>query len=288
MKKRIFITGSSGYIGRHLVKYLHKFYIILAPTHKELDLLDATSVEQFLKKNRPYAVIHCAVVGGSRNEEQAENSLEQTLRMFYNLERCKKCYSKFIHLGSGAEYDKSRAMRKIRESDFGKFIPRDAYGFSKYLIGQCIEKSSDKFVNLRLFGIFGFGEDYHLRFISNMLVRKVLNMPLIIHKNAVFDYVYIQDFLKIVKHFIEHTGTYRSYNIGTGNGLTLFEIAKKVNDMSVPSKKISVLKKGFNLEYTCDNTRLMKELRKAQFTPFEVSLRELYHLYVSHRTDVTL
>lgn len=288
MKKKVFISGASGYIGNHLAQYLRKFYTVVAPTHKELDLLNTILVERYLQKIRPYTVIHCAVVGGSRSEEQVDNSLELTLRMFYNLERCTKYYTKFIHLGSGAEYDKSRAIKQIKESEYGEFIPSDVYGLSKYVIGQYIEKSSDKFVNLRLFGIFGFGEDYRLRFISNMLVRKVLHKPLIIRQNAVFDYVYIKDFPKIVKYFIEHTGKYRSYNIGTGNRLTLLEIAKKINRMTASHEKITVLKKGFNRDYTCDNTRLMKELRNFQFTPFDVTLRELYHQYISNKTSLIL
>jgi GDP-L-fucose synthase len=288
VKKKVFISGAGGYIGGHLAQYLREFYTVLAPTHKELDLLSGPSVERFLRKYRPYAVIHCAIVGGSRAEEHTENSLALTLRMFYNLERCKKYYTKFIHLGSGAEYDKSRQIKKIKESEFGEFIPSDSYGFTKYIIGQHIEHSSDKFVNLRLFGIFGYGEDYRLRFISNTLVRRLLKKDLIIRQNAVFDYIYIKDFLKVVAYFIKHTGKYRSYNIGTGKKLALLEIAQHICHMTDSHEKIRILKKGLNREYTCDNTRLMKELGNFHFLPFDTALRELYDLYVLNKKSLIL
>lgn len=288
MKKKILITGASGYIGRHVTQYLREFYTVCSPTHAELDLLNTASVERFLKNIRPYAVIHCAVVGGSRREERANNSVELTLRMFYNLERCSKYYTKFVHLGSGAEYDKFRTMKHIKESEYGNAVPSDEYGFAKYIIGRHIETLPDKFVNLRLFGMFGFGEDYRLRFISNMLVRKILNKPLIIRQNTRFDYMYIKDFVKIVRYFAERTGTYRSYNIGTGNTVSLLEIANKINSLPGPRRNISVMKIGLNREYTCDVSRLTKEIKGMRFTPFDVALRELYDQYISNKASLIL
>jgi len=286
--KTLLITGGSGYIGTHLRSHFKTKYKILSPSHKELDLCDSQAVSAYFKRHHIDFVVHAAVVGGSRDEEMVVGSVERNIRMFYNLEKCKNYYSKFIQLGSGAEYDKSRSMHKIKESEFGKHIPKDSYGLSKYIIGQSIETSTHKFVNLRLFGMFGFGEDYRLRFISNMLVRKILHKSLIIRQNAVFDYMYIKDFVKIVRYFIEHTGKYRSYNIGTGSELTLLEIAKKINRMADSPEKISVLKKGFNREYTCDSSRLMKEFGNMRFTPFDVSLRELYDQYISNKTVLVL
>lgn len=288
MKKKIFISGGSGYIGSYLVRYLQEKYAVLAPTHTELDLLDAHKVEKFLYKYKPHTVIHAAVVGGSRREEQVDSSLDNTLRMFYNLERCSSYFTKFIHLGSGAEYDKSRSIKQVKESEYGNFIPHDSYGFSKYVISKYIEQSSDKFVNLRLFGIFGYGEDYRLRFISNMLVRKILGLPFIISRNAVFDYIYIDDLLKIISYFIDHSPRFRTYNIGSGQPKSLLAIANKVNTMIGPSTKIQVLMKGLNQEYTCDNTRLIKELGSFHFSSFDSNLRELYNLYVLNRKSLKL
>ena len=49
-------------------------------------------------------------------------------------------------------------------------VARDAYGFSKYICAQHIERA-DRIVNLRLFAVFGAYEDYTVRFISNACCR---------------------------------------------------------------------------------------------------------------------
>lgn len=60
--------------------------------------------------------------------------------MFKNLADCVNEKCPMITFGSGAEYDKSRPLVMVKEEDFGKSIPKDPYGYSKYLISKEIEK----------------------------------------------------------------------------------------------------------------------------------------------------
>ena len=43
---KIMITGGSGFIGRNLIEYLAKRHEVLAPTHKELELVDDDASER--------------------------------------------------------------------------------------------------------------------------------------------------------------------------------------------------------------------------------------------------
>lgn len=287
-KKTILITGGSGYIGTNLREHLAVTYAVLTPGHNALDLLDNAAVERYFKTHRIDVVIHCAVVGGSRAEEHVGGSIATNLRMFFNLVRCRKYFKKMIHLGSGAEYDKSRSLHKVNEEDFGIRVPADEYGFYKYVCGQYIENSADPIVNLRIFGLFGPGEDYRLRFISNMLARSVLGLPLAMNQDAYFDYVWMKDFVRIVEHFIEHNAKYRSYNIGTGKRVWLSAIAQKIKAITGAKGAITVQKKGFNKEYTCGTTRLMKDLGNFRFTDFNSSLKELFEWYKERTSTLQL
>ena len=60
--------------------------------------------------------------------------------MFQNLAKFVSEKCPMITLGSGAEYDKSKPIVLAKEIDFGKTIPSDPYGYSKYLIAKEIEK----------------------------------------------------------------------------------------------------------------------------------------------------
>ena len=120
--KTVLITGGSGYIGTNLREYLRSKYSVLAPGHSALDLLNSAAVERYFNTHAIDVVINCAVVGGSRSEEQVMGSVATNLRMFFNIVRCRTYYKKMIHLGSGAEYDKDRPCHKVREEEFGKRV----------------------------------------------------------------------------------------------------------------------------------------------------------------------
>lgn len=51
-KKTVLLTGASRGIGEAIYKKLENDYIIIAPTRKEMDLLDNKSIEAFIRKNK--------------------------------------------------------------------------------------------------------------------------------------------------------------------------------------------------------------------------------------------
>jgi len=277
-KKVVFITGARGFIGRNLAEQFSRKYKLLTPGHKELDLLDEKAVGNYFKKNKIDTVINCAVIGGSRKEEHVESSLSGNLRIFFNILKNKSKFKKMIHLGSGAEYDKSEKIINVKELDFDRKIPQDEYGFFKYICSKYIQNEKN-IVCLRIFGLFGKFEDFRYRFISNAIVNNIKGLPITINQNVFFDYLYINDFVKIVDYFIENKVKHMFYNLGTGNKIDILTIAKKINLISQCRSEIKVKHTGLNNEYTCDNTRLKKELKNFLFSDFDESLKELYNWY---------
>lgn len=283
--KKIFITGGSGFIGKNLVEKLSSDNKVLAPNHKELDLLNSRKVEDYFRKNRIDVVIHTAVVGGSRKEERISDSFQKNMRMFINIARNKKHFEKLINLGSGAEYDKYKPLIKVKENNFDKFVPTDAYGFYKYCCSKYIE-NEENFINLRVFGLFGKFERYDLRFISNALCKYLFKLPITINQNVNFDYVYIDDFMKIARYFVENNTSEKFFNIGTGKKIDLLTIASKINNLSSYKVKIKVKNSGLNKEYTCNNSRMLKEIKGFQFTDFDIALKELYNWYINNKKSI--
>lgn len=278
MRKKILILGGTGFIGRNLKEKLKSNYNLYTPSHKELDLLNELEVNKYFKKNKFDIVINAVVIGGSRKEESEENELYKNLLIFFNIINNKKYFKKYIHFGSGAEYDKSSSIINIKESDFGKRIPKDYYGFFKYVCSQYIQQMNNA-VCLRIFGLFGKYEDYRYRFISNAILASLIKKQITINRNVFFDYVFINDFIKIVDYFINHKPKHKFYNIGTGKKIDLFTIARKLNVLVDKKTKIIIKNKGLSNEYSCNNTRLIKELKKFKFTPFDQALKELYFWY---------
>lgn len=282
--KTIFITGVHGFIGKNLLEHLQGKCKLLTPGRKELDLLNTNAVDAYFRRNKIDVVINCAAVGGSRTEEHVNSALSQNLRILFNLLRNKDRFKKMIQLGSGAEYDKSKPIVKVKETDFGKTIPQDEYGFFKYICSKYIEKEKN-FVCLRIFGLFGKYEDLRLRFISNAIVNNLNGLAIHMTQNVYFDYVYINDFVKIIDYFIHHKGKHAFYNIGSGKKVDIFSIAKIINQVADKKSKIIIKTKGLNKEYTCNNSRLVQEIKNLNFTNINVAVGELYVWYKNHKKE---
>jgi nucleoside-diphosphate-sugar epimerase len=282
-KMNILITGSNGFAGKHLKEYLQDEHKLFTPSHKELDLLSEAKVDTYFKTHNIDVVIHTALVGGSRTEEAEASALDQNLRMFFNIVKNKKRFKKMIHCGSGAEYDKRFPIAQVKEEDFGKRIPVDEYGFGKYVCSKYIE-NSDNIICLRIFALFGQGEDYRYRFISNAMCRNIVGLPITMRQDVYFDYIYINDFVRIVEYFINHKAKYKFYNIGTGKRVNLKTIAAKINDIADKKSKIVIKKSGLNHEYTCNNKRLIDELINFKFTDFNDYMAELYTWYKDNKS----
>jgi nucleoside-diphosphate-sugar epimerase len=284
----ILITGAGGFIGRNLKEYLSPNYKIFATTHDDLELLDEKAVEEYVNDYTIDVIVHCAAIGGSRKANYDPGStdvVEKNLRMFFNLERCLTPNMRMIHLGSGAEYDRHQWRRKMPETFFDRHVPSDCYGYAKYLISKYIG-FRDNIVCLRLFGVFGKYEEYHFKFISNAVVKNLLHMPITINQNVVFDYLYIDDLVKIVELFIRQIPIYNYYNITPTLSIDLITIAEIINTISDYKSDIIVLHEGLNSEYSGDNSRLLAEYSSISFKEYQVAIEELLFYYRSILTTI--
>lgn len=287
MKPKVFITGASGFIGRNLKEQLNKEYHLLAPTHQQLDLLDIEKVYAFLRKNRFDIVIHCATHDATwTSQKDLSKVLSNNLRMFFNLVRGKNLYGKMFYFGSGAEYDKEHYLPRMREDYFDKYIPTDDYGFSKYIMAKYIECTKNIY-DLRLFGCFGKYEDWRIRFISNACCKAIFNLDVTIKQNVYFDYLYINDLVRILKRFFKLDRIpHKHYNVCTGKSIDLLTIAKKILKISGKKLKIKVGKKELKKEYSGDNSRLLETIGRFDFTPIDQAITQLYNWYSQNREMV--
>lgn len=257
--KKILITGASGFIGRNLAEYLSDIYDVCAPSHAELDLQDAEAVKQYLEKYSFDVVIHSANMNDVTYRLSPHDILDGNLRMFYHLESCSRIYGKMIYFGSGAEYDMQNYKPLMKEAYFGRYIPRDPYGFSKYIMHRMAEQSENIY-DLILFGVYGKYEQFQRRFISNNICKNILGKPMTLIKNARLDYLYINDLCKIVEWFLEHTPGYKCYNVCTSHPADLFSLAQEINEITGLQREIIVLEEGWKPEYSGDNSRLLNEM----------------------------
>ncbi|GMO42342.1 MAG: dTDP-glucose 4,6-dehydratase [Termitinemataceae bacterium] len=274
--KKILMTGATGFIGRNILPILRSYFdtklleygeqtSIVSPTRNELDITNKQNVDQYLENNSFDILLHFAESDPSHNPlDKTEKRFDNMVRAFLHFESHAGKFKKVIYTGSGAEYNKAYDIKMSAEEEIGNTIPKDDYGFAKYILNT-IARKSENIYNMRLFGCYG-PTDPQKKFITDAINSCLNGQAITIKQDCYFDYLYVADFAKIICWFIDNTPKYHDYNITTGNPFKLSSIAKIVADKMNNKKPIKILKSGLNNEYTASNKRLITEIGDFDFT----------------------
>lgn len=262
--KTVLITGAgpTGVTGRFLKEYLEKDHTILAPSSKELDLTDDAAVRSYFNAHQIDFVVHCATYRSNISQitHMVDEELESNLRMYFALASQSDKFEKMVYLGSGAEYDKSRSIVNIKEEQFGESIPKDKYGFGKYIMNQHCRNSKNIY-NLRMFGTLNPYERYTKNVVCNLCAKAVMGLPLTLKRDVKFSWVDIRDVAQAIKFLFEHEVSRHDYNISLPTPYKLSEIAGIIQDLSGLKHPVCFKNEGLSNEYTCDLGCLLEDFK---------------------------
>lgn len=249
-KKKVLITGATGFIGANLVRRcLQKgaeVYVftrsksnkwrlkdILKNIHEyKVDLLDRTGVARAVSRIKPQIIFHTAIYGGYRLQRDfykiAETNFLGTVNL---LEACRQINLELlVNTGSSSEYGiKSKPMR---ENDL--LEPVAEYGATKAaatLYAQVKTKSDGLPVtSLRLFSPYGYYEEKTRLVPTVILLCLKGKRPTIYSKNFVRDFVFIEDvieaYFQAIKYRKKAIG--EIFNISSGQQHSIDNVAKIV------------------------------------------------------------
>lgn len=135
------ITGGSGNLGKELLKVISNS---LHPSSQELNITNDERVFEFIKKEKPDLLIHCAAVTGIREcEENKEKAWRVNVLGTENLvDSCEQfkndCF--FVYLSTACVFDGNRG--NYIETDLP--YPKNFYALTKLLGENIVERSKLK------------------------------------------------------------------------------------------------------------------------------------------------
>ena len=243
--KSILITGSNGYIARNIAKRLQGCEVTLT-NRTNLNSLNESDVDNFFKDKYFDVVLHTAIKGGTRLSPDQPDFVYQNCLMHFNILKNSNSYGKYISFGSGAELD--RATNVNEDSDYLNPLPIDPYGMSKILIAKSGE-TFNKFYNIRIFNIF-CEDELPTRMIKGNIFRYINKEKMVIHQDKYMDFMYFDDFMKIINYYIQNEKCPKSINCSYENKYLLSDIALIINNLDSHKVEVEIQDGRLGKSYT--------------------------------------
>ena len=164
---KVLLTGASGFIGKYVFNRLDKhIYDVICVSRKnpvspiwiQLDILDFEATLDTIQIVKPDFLIHLAwdvEYGIYWNNLNNEKYMEATINLFKAF--ISQGGKKIIAAGSCAEYNASSIA--VAENTVVNKNELSHYGKAKRDVYEWLERNIETFSWLRIFGIYGHGED---------------------------------------------------------------------------------------------------------------------------------
>lgn len=205
---RILITGSQGYIGSNLRKYLQdEEYDVYGLSSRNVqeektyraDIIDSQKIFDILRVLKPAIIIHTAALSSlnecEKNTELAMRINVEGTRSIINAVRKINPDIKLIFMSTDYVFDGKRG--NYREDD--EVDPQTSYGKTKAISENDIKNNLENYTICRTANVFGRGGNF-FNFVLDALER---NRTIGVYKDAFFTPTYIGYLMSSIKELIE-------------------------------------------------------------------------------------
>ena len=250
--KKILIFGSNGLVGNSLRRiFKGKNYDVFYSTREDTDLFSFEETREMIKSYNPDIIINAAAKVGGINANNTKRSefLIENLKINLNiLESCIKLNELFIiNLGSSCIYPLN-AENPIKEDSImsGKLEPTNSpYAMAKLTaieLGDSISKQYGlDVINLMPTNLYGpndnFSKDYS-HVIPGLIARmheakenKAKEFNIWGTGKPLREFLFVDDLSRCIEFILEKNITEKLINIGSGQEVTVMELAEKIRDI---------------------------------------------------------
>lgn len=254
INSKIYIAGHNGMVGSAIWRILTaKGYTnLIGKSSKELDLKEQQAVRDFIEKEKPDVIIDAAArVGGIlANNDYPYQFLSENIQIQSNLidTALKNNVEKFIFLGSSCIYPKL-APQPLKEEYLltDTLEPTNEWYAIAKITGvkacQAIRKQFGKdYVSLMPTNLYGTYDNFDLNtsHVLPAMIRKFHEAKINGHSPVTLwgsgtpmrEFLFVDDMAKAVVFALENKLPDYLYNVGTGEDLTIKELAETIQKIT--------------------------------------------------------
>ena len=248
---KIYIAGHRGMVGSAIMRNLQTkgYSNILTRTHQELDLLDQSAVNAFLQQEKPdYIFLAAAKVGGIQaNDVYRADFIYQNLMIEANLIHAahQAGVNRLLFLGSSCIYPRD-CPQPIKEEYLltGPLEPtNEPYAIAKIagikLCESYNRQHGRQYVSAMPTNLYGPNDNYDLNnsHVLPALLRKTheakqrgeARLEVWGSGKPMREFLYVDDMADACVFLMEHESIMDGlYNVGTGTGVTIRELAETI------------------------------------------------------------
>lgn len=250
--KKIIVTGGAGFLGSHIVSLLKDQNEVIVPRSKDYDLSSETGVKQLFEDNKNIdIVIHAAADIGGIGYSATHPADQYDRNALINIYMLRYSYlyhvKKFVAVGSVCEYPAVTPC-PFKEDTLWDGYPvptNDAYGLTKRMLlaQQIAYKKQYGYESIHLLPVNLYGpkdkfDDAHSHVIPALIKKvynaKINNSPTVEVWGTGFEsreFVYVADAAKAIVLATEHYNEIAPVNVGSGNEITIRELAKLIAEI---------------------------------------------------------
>jgi len=292
----VLVTGSTGFIGTHLINELSNRNVNLTitgrknidkPNYLKADITNRDEVKKIVKNVD--CVIHLAAASLSESQQDPEKGVKVNVNGSLNiLEECiSNDVKRIIFLSSATVIGESK-LTKVNEDQICN--PKDIYSASKLAVEGYLrsyyEEYGLKYTIFRLFNAYGPRNDFERGGLIPIVMTKIYNEDEItLHGDGGNgrDFIYVDDVAKIIADSIKLKKETDIVNLGTGDLTRLIDAINMIGEVigKKPLIRYEPVSKPDTRSYCADIKKLNQYLGYLPSVDFHEGIKRTFNWFIN-------